>query len=494
MISCRNVRMFVAPNVVQAAWLICFLLHPAASFAASGPIFEQIPSGTSIAPPFQLRPTAPEKLPIESPEQVSAPDSTMYTLTAEKTVNLSLKDSFDQSEKNNPELLKAKQDVSLAEAGIISAGAIPNPQLATQLGFGPAWTKTIAGNTQQVGINQIVETGGKRAARLQLARSQKTTAMLQLDSLRFDLRTRIRRVYAELAAAQAFVRVIENHRALTARLVEIAIERFKAGSAPEAEIIQARLNLNQYDAQQNSAQGRIRQAQIQLSILLGEPVAPNLIAIDHGLFESESDSNDLVPQPNRPLPEESVLLKSAVGVRPDLLVAKQQLNVTTKQIALAKTQRIPDVILGSGFAFSTFKDLEPKNQQQFGAYLNVNMDLPIFYRKQGEIMSAQVSQDQARTQALIIQIRATAEVKAAYENVRLARANISKYRTQLLAGAKETVRLAELGYKYGRNRLSDVILAQQSAQQVNVGYFDAVVAYQNAWADLERAVGRPLEL
>lgn len=139
----------------------------------------------------QLRPTAPEKLPIESPEQVSAPDSTMYTLTAEKTVNLSLKDSFDQSEKNNPEILKAKQDVSLAEAGIISAGAMPNPQLATHsTGFGPAWTKTIAGNTQQVGINQIVETGGKRAARLQLARSQKTTAKLQLDSLRFDLRTR----------------------------------------------------------------------------------------------------------------------------------------------------------------------------------------------------------------------------------------------------------------------------------------------------------------
>lgn len=492
--SCCNVRMPVAPKVVQAASLICFLLHPTSSFAASGPIFEQTPPGSPAGTPPQLRPTAPEKLPIESPDQFSAPDSTTYILTAEKTVRLSLKAAFDQAEQHNPEILKARQDVSMAEAGIISAGAIPNPQLATQFGFGPAWTKTIAGNTQQVGINQIVETGGKRAARLQLARSQKTAAMLQLDSIRFDLRTRIRRVYAELAAAQAFVRVIENQRALTARLVEIAIERFKAGSAPEAEIIQARLNLNQYDAQRNSAQGRIRQAQIQLSILLGEPVAPNLIAIDHGLFESESDSNDLVPQPDKPLPEESVLLQSAIGVRPDLLVAKQQLNVSTKQIALAKTQRIPDVILGSGFAYSTFKDLEPPNKQQFGAYLNVNMDLPIFYRKQGEIMSARVSQDQARTQALIVQNRATAEVKAAYENVRLARANISKYRTQLLAAAQETVRLAELGYKYGRNRLSDVILAQQSAQQVNVGYFEAVVAYQNAWADLERSVGRPLEL
>ena len=489
-----NARMPVAPNVVQVACLIYFLLHPASSFAASGPIFEQTPPGSPAGTSPQLRPTAPEKLPNESAEQVSAPDSTTYILRAEKTVNLSLKAAFDQAEEHNPEILKAKQDVSITEAGIISAGAIPNPQLATQLGFGPAWTKTIAGNTQQVGINQIVETGGKRAARLRLARSQKSAAMLQLDSLRFELRTRIRRVYAELAAAQAFVRLIESQRALTARLVQIAIERFKAGSSPEAEIIQSRLNLNQYDAQRNSAQGRIRQAQIQLSILLGEPVAPNLIAIDHGLFESESDSNDLVPQPDKPLPEESVLLQSAIGVRPDLLVAKQQLNVSTKQLALAKTQRIPDVILGSGFAFSTFKDLAPPDKQQFGAYLNVNMDLPIFYRKQGEIMSARVSQDQAKTQALIIQNRATAEVTAAYENVRLARANISKYRTQLLAKAQETVRLAELGYKYGRNRLSDVILAQQSAQQVNVGYFDAVVAYQNAWADLERAIGRPLQL
>ena len=492
--SCRNARMPVAPNVVQAAWLICFFLHPASSFAESGPIFEQTPPGSPAGTPPQLRPYAPEKSPIESPDQFLAPDPTMYILKVEKTVNLSLKAAFDQAEEHNPEVLKAKQDVSIAEAGIISAGAIPNPQLATQFGFGPAWTKTIAWNTQQIGINQIVETGGKRAARLRLARSQKTATTLQLDSLRFDLRTRIRRVYAELAAAQAFVKVIESQRALTARLVEIAIERFKAGSTPEAEIIQARLNLNQYDAQRNSAQGRIRQAQIQLSILLGEPVAPNLIAIDHGLFESESDSNDLVPQPDKPLPDESVLLQSAIGVRPDLLVAKQQLNVSTKQIALAKSQRIPDVILGSGFAYSTFKDLEPPDKQQFGAYLNVNMDLPIFYRKQGEIMSARVSQDQARTQALIVQNRATAEVKAAYENVRLARANISKYRTQLLAAAQETVRLAELGYKYGRNRLSDVILAQQSAQQVNVGYFEAVVAYQNAWADLEKAVGRPLQL
>ena len=107
-------------------------------------------------------------------------------------------------------------------------------------------------------------------------------------------------------------------------------------------------------------------------------------------------------------------------------------------------------------------------------------------------MSAKVSIDQAKTQTLIARNRLIAEVKAAFENVRLAKANIAKYRTQLLAAATETVHLNELGYQYGRNRLADVILAQQSMQQINVGYFEAVIAYQNAWSDLEKAVGRPL--
>ena len=465
-------------------------LAPLPSYAASGPVFEQVPPGTPTSSPPQLRPTVPAVQPV-SPEITPPPSPSTYVLKAEKTVRLKLKSAFDEAEAHNPEILKAKQDVSLTKAGIVSAGAIPNPQLAVQMGFGPAWTKTIAGNTQQVGINQIVETGGKRAARLKLARAHESAAVLQLDAMRFDIRTRIRRAYAELAAAQAYAQLIENQRELTARLVEIATERFKAGSAPEAEIIQAQLNLNQYDAQRNSAQGRIRQAQIQLSLLLGEPVAPNIIAEERALFDSQETNPELVTPENRSLPDESALLQTALSSRPDLRVAKQQLNVSTNQLNLSRAQRIPDLILGSGFVFTTF---EPPEKQQYGAYLNVNMDLPVFYRKQGEIMSGKIGVAQATTQSLIAQNKVTAEVKAAFENVRLSRSNISKYRTQLLSAAAETVRLAELGYKCGRNRLSDVIVAQQSFQQVNSGYFEAVVAYQNAWADLEKAVGQPLTL
>jgi cobalt-zinc-cadmium efflux system outer membrane protein len=479
----KLISVFVALAILQS-WTVLF---GQPLLAASGPIFEQ-PQQTTTGP-SELRPTVPNtsapqgaEMPIETP-------STAYILNAERTVRLTLKEAFEQAEEHNPEILKARQDVSLATASVVTAGARPNPQLAVQMGFGPAWTRTIAGNTQQVGVNQIIETGGKRAARINYSKAQQTASNLQLEAIRFDIRIRIRRAYAELAAAQAYTQLIENLRALAERLVNIASERFKAGAAAEAEIIQAQLTSNQYDAQRNSAQGRIRQAQIQLSTLLGQPVAPNLVAEDQGLFRLQSAQSEIVPAADQAMPDEDTLLQSALSNRPDLRVAEQQLTVSTKQFRLARAQRIPDVILGSGFAFTTFKRPEP---QQFGGYVNVNVDLPIFYRKQGEIMSAKVSIDQAKTQTLIARNRLIAEVKAAFENVRLAKANIAKYRTQLLAAATETVHLNELGYQYGRNRLADVILAQQSMQQINVGYFEAVIAYQNAWSDLEKAVGRPL--
>ena len=139
------------------------------ALAAPGPIFEKPPDSSGNPP--QLRPFAPSSPKTEFPGASSAtPATTTYLLKVDKTVNLTLKAAFDQAEQHNPEILKARQDVEIASAGIVSAGAIPNPQLAVQTGFGPAWTKTIAGNTQQVGINQILETGGKRSARLQLNR------------------------------------------------------------------------------------------------------------------------------------------------------------------------------------------------------------------------------------------------------------------------------------------------------------------------------------
>ena len=54
--------------------------------------------------------------------------------------------------------------------------------------------------------------------------------------------------------------------------------------------------------------------------------------------------------------------------------------------------------------------------------------------------------------------------------------------------------MSRRGYELGKTDLATAILAQQQYQQLLSSYFNAVVAYQNAWADLEQAIGVPVVL
>jgi outer membrane protein, heavy metal efflux system len=63
----------------------------------------------------------------------------------------------------------------------------------------------------------------------------------------------------------------------------------------------------------------------------------------------------------------------------------------------------------------------------------------------------------------------------------------------LLPTASQVARIARRGYEVGATDLASAIVAQQQYQQILSNYFDAVVAYQTAWADLEKAVGLPLK-
>ena len=87
-----------------------------------------------------------------------------------------------------------------------------------------------------------------------------------------------------------------------------------------------------------------------------------------------------------------------------------------------------------------------------------------------------------------------ADVVTAYNEVIVARDNIFEFQKELLPTAAEVARLARRGYQLGATDLSTTLVAQLQYQQTLSNYFDAVVAYQIAWSDLEKAVGLPLLL
>lgn len=416
--------------------------------------------------------------------------------------SISLRACFDIADQHNREIVAAQYGVPIAKAAIQIAGAIPNPRFSLLYGWGPAFTIIIAGNPQQFGWMQQIQTAGKRTKSIAVARANLGVAELQVAATAFSVHNRVRRAYAEQAAAEAYDQLIESERKAALDLFKTAQKRFDAGKAAFSEVLQAQLGVSQFDTQRNVARTRLQQASAALGQLIGEvPEHVEVIDVeDNGIFKLSAEKTDLVPPPSAPMPDLKDLLPAAYLQRPDLRTAIQQTYSDRKAITLARTQRIPDLFVDSGYQFTTFKRNQPYGLSngpvplQSGAYLNFTAALPIFYQQQGEIAQAKATWLQDFDQNNQLRWQIATDIVTSYESVVVARANIAKFQKDLIPESAEVARLARRSYEVGKSDLASAILAKQQYQQTLQSYFDAVVAYQGAWADLERAVGVSLRL
>jgi cobalt-zinc-cadmium efflux system outer membrane protein len=63
---------------------------------------------------------------------------------------------------------------------------------------------------------------------------------------------------------------------------------------------------------------------------------------------------------------------------------------------------------------------------------------------------------------------------------------------ELLPSATETYELTQIGYRYGKFGLLDVLDAQRTLIDVREQYFEALAAYQLAAVQVERLIAQPL--
>ena len=422
------------------------------------------------------------------------------TVTSPKPdYTLSLKDAFSIGNDNNYDIVVAKKNLNIAYAQVIVAKAIPNPQFQAQLGFGPAFSYLFTGQTQQILFTEQILTAGKRTKKINLALANLELAKLNLNSLTFKVHNQIRRAYAELVAANAYEDLIDSQRNIAQKLLDVAQKRYKAGKSAYSEVLQAQLNVLQFEPSQNQAQPRIQQASCNLALLIGKKIDKiELFEItENGIFQLSAQKTEIVPSPDKELPDIKDLILKAYSVRPDLLSATQEVFANHRAFTLAQAQRIPDLFLAAGYAFTAFAANQPAGLSpapaQPGVFIALNANTPVFYQNQGEIAQAKDIVRQSQLKIDLLKSQIARDVVNSTTSVNVARANIYNYSQNLLPLSAHVAKLARRGYEVGISDLSSAIVAQQQYQQTLSNYFDVVVNYQNAWADLEQAVGLPLK-
>jgi len=268
-------------------------------------------------------------------------------------------------------------------------------------------------------------------------------------------------------------------RTLTSRqaTLELARQRFRQGLTSE-------LDVRQFEAQVAVPASTLAQTERlraeqehQLSLLLGE--AP--VTIARGGTLTQAVSALAVPDS---------LPATLLARRPDVQQAERAFAAATARIGVAEADRLPSIsIVGSyGTQVSNAGKLFSSNGEIYQALAGISMPLFTGGQLVNETRVAQARAEQARAQYEQSVLVALREASDALIGVRTARDEVAAQETQALA-LRRALQLAELRYRTGIASYIEVLEAQRSLFDAELGLSQAQLRQLAAAVQLYRALG-----
>ena len=317
-----------------------------------------------------------------------------------------------------------------------------------------------------------IERGGKRGRRIALAEAQSRRGEAEIARLTAETRSQVRRAYFALAAAQRRAAETAELQRLAESARDTARARFEVGDVPRLDVLQAELSAAQAASETDKARGLLVGARADLNALLGRPLDGPLTA-STGLDAGAAPSLDAAVR--------LALASSAELAVLDLGVAEQR-----AQVELARAETVRDVTAGAGVLHDAPPDF------LWGWRAALTFTLPIFThgREQVRLEEATLARLGAERDAAVARLRG--EVAAAAAAAETQRQALLRYRDEILPRAAEVERMAEDSYRSGQTGLTALLQSLQAVHDLRLQAVQAGTDYQNALADLERAIGAPL--
>ena len=392
---------------------------------------------------------------------------------AEPTGALTLRQALALALTRSPELAMFDYDIRVAEARVLQASLLPNPEASLESenigGTGNLGGARAAERTLQLG--QLIELAGKRRKRVAAARLHRALAG-------FDYEVKKREVF--LKTHQAFIEVLAGQRATAAnqQIVELSESvfpdirrRMEAGKASSIELTRSNVAI---------ATARIGLEQARRDML----AARHRLAAQWGStkprFSSAVGNLEDAP-PIAPLDA----LTARLVDNPRLARFGTELAQREAVLARERAEGVPDVTIRGGV-----RQFAETDDSAF--VVGASIPIPLFDRNQGNIRAAREQIGRTGAERAFVQATISAELAEAYQSVQAARAQIDLFRNTVLPQSDEALKVITEGFNAGRFSYLEFLDVQRSLVTARQQYLEALVAHQQAVARVESLTSGPL--
>lgn len=421
---------------------------------------------------------------------------TAPALTAQEEIVFDAKQASGQLEdylsfatQHHPALAAQQAQWRAASASAQAAYLWPDPMVSYGLMLTPD-VSALALRAQQISITQALpwpyRPGLMRQAALEGAKAQELRISVALLMVRAELAQGywgLWRLEQQRAWIVGQITVLES-------LAQVVRGRMEVGRATQAQHDQLMLMLTRQRDALARLEAAVEQGRAQLAASLG--------------VERAGEQDKLPISPATPVVAQLPVqadeeLIDAARKHPELLVLEQLITQRRREVEVAQTQGLPDMMFGL-----TYMQQDAAAMAMGGAHggsprgmamAMVGLKVPIFWsRYQAQVDAAQANELGARARLREAQLRAVAATRSLLVELKDTARQIKLYEGALMRQGQGSLNSALTAYEAQGASFAEVLLAQRELYQIGLELVSLKAKQMQLLAQLERQVGRPIAM
>jgi len=376
----------------------------------------------------------------------------------------SLSDVLALTVLNNPELDAFNYDLRAADAGLLQAGILPNPELSVELENidSPRYIQTT------FLLSQLIELGGKRKAREQLAKCERSKIALDYEVRKRELFVDTTSLFIDVLLNQQKLEFLEENLQVLQNFSSIVEKRIQAGKASTIEESNFIVLLNTARIDLKSAQNQLRIAKNKLAAQWGET--------DDDAF-AVTGKLDWSPQIVS-LEQMSPFIQE----HPEMVRSYFESDVRAARLGLEKSESYPDLIVNGGPRYL-------KEANKWTGIVGVSIPLPLNDRNQGGVWGARENADKIERERQTLWISLLTELKSTYWTAQTIFSELELLKNFIIPAAQKAYDCSYKGYELSRYNYLEHLESERAYRTSKIRYLETLAEYHKALAIIQGLTG-----
>ncbi len=387
--------------------------------------------------------------------------------------DVSLRQALAWAVAHSPRLSAYATDVRIAEAQAVQAGLWPNAEVGLEIenvgGSGPYAGFDAAETT--LSLAQTFPLGGDVARRRGVAAAQTQLASWDYEAARLEVLLEATQRFVSALAADRRIALAQQELELAKATALVTDRRIEAGDASPVDkarvqvpVITADVALRRARREKDAALRRL------VTTWGGREVA----------FTQVSGDLDAIDAP--PAPEALVAL---INQNPTAARWSAEVSRRLAEQRLAQAEAMPDLTGRIGVRHHNDDD-------EVSLVVGVSLPLPLFDRRQGDVLAARLGDTAARQRQREAELRIESMLSVAYAELAGSYDEALALRQSAIPAAAQAHQATSQAFNEGQLAFLDVLDAQRTLFELQQRYVAALVSYHTAAAEIESLIGRPL--